>query len=178
VKRKSSGRGGKRAGAGRPRKLSQMQQWAIGSQYQRLWDELARRLAAKQIDAFAEDLREAQARLNEVPISLRRAWPIGTPPPEKHQIGQRYLDVREEIQDLRAGQGLPTTRSEEGVMLSAIIRRPQGRRPVLLKFVAAMASKRYCVRISADYVIRCVKEFRKMTQRFDFHPNQNDGPEG
>ena len=149
------GRGGARAGAGGPPKLTPMQRWAIGARFDRLRDDLAQHQAASQIAILTEDVREEHASLNEVPVAFRRAWKIGQPPPQGHRIREKYEDVRGEIKELRTRLHLETTESDEGVMLSAPVGRPQGQRQKLLGEVAREFG------VTTRMVESCLKEFRK-----------------
>lgn len=124
-----NGHGGKRKGAGRPRKWSFDDVLRIGQACENRYRE-AKKLVldkAKQ-EFFAEksDLNQAWRDVNRVPINLRSAW-HRTPDAESHAF-----DVEVEVGSLDSGNSPPSR------IVTLSTRPPKGTRKRIIKEVAVL----------------------------------------
>lgn len=151
-------RGGKRPGAGRNHKLDLCERIWIATEYIERWNALAQKQASERIDAryarweVADDL----ATMNEVPPGEPRRLMCELADREPDTWPDDVSDiVRDGAEALRNRKtNLAKKRPVESV------RTPQGARERIEAEVAVVASERYGISITSDYVRRCIEEHR------------------
>ena len=138
--------GGRRIGAGRKRALSSQQQFLIGAECERRWEEAAvnRALAQYERQDWAGSIRDEQGRASLIPLRIR-----------KTRDGKRARsDINEEIEAILEG---PPLRSRFN---SIAMRRPWGLRAAIIGEVRAWARDRYSIDVTARRIEHCWDGYR------------------
>ena len=142
--------GGKRAGAGRKRILTDCQEGWIGARCAELWEAELEKARAKAFEALAPAYLEEVAKAQSVPIDQRAQW-LRSQAFEYHQD-----DIDSAI---REDQGITDEEVEASRFVRIIPKRPYGRRAAIIAQVAAEASARYGTPIKASFVADAWKQF-------------------
>jgi len=144
-------RGGKRPGAGRKPKLTELQRLRVGGHCERLWREAAEKKLQSAIAERSAAVQETYERARWVPLKDRGHW-------ISSDAGEEYLDdvdfaLREE-QQITADNSTPPSR-----LLTVHVARPKG----VHDEIVAKVAQHY--RISERLTQTCWDEFRRIEKR-------------